>query len=633
MPINFKSNNLPIETLTAIAEQLQGAVESILNKKASDGLTANITSQSKRLLCRAQEWRSEAFFVIVVGPVKSGKSTFVNLLAHEKVSPTHFLECTVRPSIISRKADANGDSLITPFLTEGEPSIDHIDTIIDYIKGLEYADLNNVRTEESCVLNDKNLDMKVSYRTGLDLREKEKIALTAITTKGGEFLQDKIYLIDMPGFDGVMANLNASFYEAIVNRADLVVFVQSSNSAINKISEDFCTLIQKRNGLVPIFFIHNYFDSAYWQTEEARKRVTDGHIEKAKNFFDEQKLALNQENCYCINLGKVTDARNIEDNTCIIPEYDDMLKQEDERFRAIEQALHQKISSSQNKMRLQNCINRTIREAELLGELLRKRQVELALLKQQYDKLNSLFDKLIADMSPISVTSILDMTEKRPGLISQLQTLREGSSINIGRTDKFKTEIVRAKAIDLIDSYANTTTSYINSIFSPRNIQDIISQQSHTNIISAIPEDLQKYAGLFKSIHIEDLTFAVDYSSIYDVYDVTARIPKKPFMKKYRGGEIVDIMIGIEHKFFGLSSDQPVGFIPQQFFSSLKNKIEEWIGAVIRLYRDGYIAIIENERSKALQKVIPNMAGFSKESCQLADYIKGVEDILNRFNN
>lgn len=633
MPINFKSNNLPIETLKAIAEQLQGAVESILNKKASDGLTTNITSQSKRLLCRAREWRSEAFFVIVVGPVKSGKSTFVNLLAHEKVSPTHFLECTVRPSIISRKADADGDSLITPFLTEGEPSIEHVDTIIDYIKGLEYADLNNVRTEESCVLNDKNLDMKVSYRTGLDLREKEKIALTAITTKGGEFLQDNIYLIDMPGFDGVMANLNVSFYEAIVNRADLVVFVQSSNSAINKISEDFCTLIQKRNGLVPIFFIHNYFDSAYWQTEEARKRVTEGHIEKAKNFFDEQKLALNQENCYCINLGKVTDARIIEDNTCIIPEYDDMLKQEDERFRDIEHALHQKISSSQNKMRLQNCINRTIREAELLGELLRKRQAELALLKQQYDELYSLFDKLKADMSPISVTSILAMAEKRPGLVTQLQTLREGSSQNIGYTDKFRTQIVRTKARDLIDSYANTTMSYINSIFSPQNIQEKISQQSHTNIIAAIPEELQKYAGLFKSIHIDDLTFALDYSSIYDVYDVIARIPKKPFMKKYRGGEIIDIMIGIEHKFFGLSPDQPVGYIPQQFFSSLKNIIEEWIASVIKLYREGYIAIIENEKNKALQKVIPDMAGFSKESCQLEEYIKGIEDILDRFNN
>lgn len=36
----------------------------------------------------------------------------------------------------------------------------------------------------------------------------------------------------MPGFDGVQANLDKAFYEAIVNRADLVVFVQSSNSAI-----------------------------------------------------------------------------------------------------------------------------------------------------------------------------------------------------------------------------------------------------------------------------------------------------------------------------------------------------------------------------------------------------------------
>ena len=116
--------------------------------------------------------------MIVVGPVKSGKSTFVNLLANEKVSPTHFLECTVRPSIISRKSNESEDSQITPFLTEGDASIEHVDAIVDYIKGLPYADLSNVRKEAPCVLNDVNLD---KIHSALDLTGKNKIALTAIT--------------------------------------------------------------------------------------------------------------------------------------------------------------------------------------------------------------------------------------------------------------------------------------------------------------------------------------------------------------------------------------------------------------------------------------------------------------------
>ena len=56
----------------------------------------------QKLTNRASEFDGGSFLILVVGPVKSGKSTLVNLIAHAHVSPTHFLECTVRPSIISK---------------------------------------------------------------------------------------------------------------------------------------------------------------------------------------------------------------------------------------------------------------------------------------------------------------------------------------------------------------------------------------------------------------------------------------------------------------------------------------------------------------------------------------------------
>lgn len=82
--------------------------------------------------------------------------------------------------------------MITPFVTEGEPSMEHVDSIIYHIKGLEFADLNNVQIDTPCLLNEENLDKKVAYRVGIDLGENGKVALTSITTEGGEFLRENI---------------------------------------------------------------------------------------------------------------------------------------------------------------------------------------------------------------------------------------------------------------------------------------------------------------------------------------------------------------------------------------------------------------------------------------------------------
>ena len=67
------------------------------------GNSSVVISQLSKAENRSKEYENGTFIVLVVGPVKSGKSTLVNLIANAYVSPTHFLECTVRPSIISQR--------------------------------------------------------------------------------------------------------------------------------------------------------------------------------------------------------------------------------------------------------------------------------------------------------------------------------------------------------------------------------------------------------------------------------------------------------------------------------------------------------------------------------------------------
>ena len=68
---------------------------------SSDNSYRTILQSLKKLENRSREYKNPSFVVLVVGPVKAGKSTFVNLVANNYVSPTHFLECTIRPSIIT----------------------------------------------------------------------------------------------------------------------------------------------------------------------------------------------------------------------------------------------------------------------------------------------------------------------------------------------------------------------------------------------------------------------------------------------------------------------------------------------------------------------------------------------------
>ena len=89
-----------------------------------------VLHQLRKTENRAMEYVNGTFIVLVVGPVKSGKSTLVNLIAGAYVSPTHFLECTVKPSIISQKKEGE-DCKITVFTSKQEGSkVEKVDAII-----------------------------------------------------------------------------------------------------------------------------------------------------------------------------------------------------------------------------------------------------------------------------------------------------------------------------------------------------------------------------------------------------------------------------------------------------------------------------------------------------------------------
>lgn len=330
----------------------------------------------------------------------------------------------------------------------------------------------------------------------------------------------------------------------------------------------------------------------------------------------------------------MTDARDmafLADSTKCLSEYTDILKEEESRFEEMERTLHKKISASQSKMRLQNCINRTICESEILQELLQNRKSTLLTQKQEYDRINGQFEKLKSEIKPIQVASVFDFKDKHVDLVSKLQDIQKQFCSNIDHDKKYNTDSTREKARELIRMYKVSTEAFVQEIFDPRLLQKNIRLMYNTSFMSSIPAELKRYDSLFENILLEESSIEIDFSSIDGVYDVNTQI-EKWVVKTRRGAHVIECMTDIEHALFGLSPKNPCGFIPQQFFTVLQKNVIEWIRVIIQNYRNAYIEKVEIVKENALKNIISNFENHEKEIVQTEHLINSVKNILENLN-
>ena len=351
----------------------------------SDEKIIGIIPYLKRLANRSREYKHQSFVVLVVGPVKSGKSTFVNLVANEYVSPTHFLECTGRPSIISKGSSRE----ITIYHSKDTNNkAGQIEDIFDSLNGLidkaEIADVD-IKTVE---LNEKNIGEYV--KLDLNSNNVDETLITSITTNAnaGGLLQDNVLLIDMAGFDGAKVNMANTPYEKIVERADVIIFVQSSNSAISKVSSEFFSIINKHNGKAPICLIHNIFDSAYWRPDELKKNNADEHIKYAVSQLQSAyHLTIDESRAFNVNLGMVSDLRSNNNKY----NYTDVLKEAEREFLDVEKKIAD-FFSGRGIIRVQNCIERTKNKSKELSAYVGEIKVIYDNTLERYNSLSQKFD-------------------------------------------------------------------------------------------------------------------------------------------------------------------------------------------------------------------------------------------------
>lgn len=389
--------------LESISKQLETLTKEFSAALGNDEIKSNLI----RLYRRSKEYKNGSFIMLVVGPVKSGKSTLVNLLAHRYVSPTDKLECTIRPSIIS-SIESDEDCTIEVYTAKDDNRKEKdLDLIIDKLRGI-IADESEIRehlTKEVYPLNKDNIN---AYITPSYNRSDNSI-ITSITTTGSKLLKStdsgKIFIADMPGFDGNKVNLSNSLYDAISKRVDLILFVHSSVSAFNVTSNEYLEKLREYNGTVPVFLIHNIFDASFWKNKETRQNDV---VRQSRNEYEEIKgKGFNIEPDYvsCINLGMVTDYVNKDENC--LDSFMDELREEFLEFEAIEEKLYNKITTNIGKLRLERCLDRTAKLKTDLIALIAEHKTSLKQRKEDKD----LFEKFLASIDKTAGLSSSEIEE------------------------------------------------------------------------------------------------------------------------------------------------------------------------------------------------------------------------------
>lgn len=392
--------------LESISKQLETLTTEFSAVLGNDEIKSNLI----KLYRRSKEYKNGSFIMLVVGPVKSGKSTLVNLLAHRYVSPTDKLECTIRPSIISG-IDSEEECSIEVYTAKDENRKEKdLDLIIDKLRGIieDESEIREHLTKEVYPLNNDNINAYItpSYNKG------DNSIITSISTTGSKLLKSadsgKIFIADMPGFDGNRVNLSNSLYDAISKRVDLILFVHSSVSAFNVTSNEYLEKLREYNGTVPVFLIHNVFDANFWKNKETRLKDVE---RQSKNEYDEIKSkGFNIEPDYisCINLGMVTDYINKDENC--LPEFDEELKKEYDAFENIEEKLYNKITTNISKLRLDRCLDRTEKLKNDLIELIKSNKASLKRRKEDKDSFENAFASLdkITGLTSTEIEEIID---------------------------------------------------------------------------------------------------------------------------------------------------------------------------------------------------------------------------------
>lgn len=597
------------------AEAVQRELEALVRKYAAEGLKAEGRGAGepylalKKIASRAREYADRSFVVLVVGPVKSGKSTFVNLVADAFVSPTHYLECTVRPSIISC-TDNKADEIITSYRSEVPGmAVEQVDAIIDSLRGLvRPEDVPHV-VKQSWPLTEENIDEHVA----LDLSDMDKdgTLMTTIKTPGGKLLTDGVYLIDMPGFDGSRANLDSPLYRTIAARADLIVLVQSSNSAITKVSDDFFRLLKENNRNVPVCLLHNVFDAAHWRAEELKTEAVKEQMDYAVARIKEKGFNLDAKNAYVVNLGMVWDWRKNAYDTD-----KSELEGASEAFSKVEEEMYEVLISQRDSIRVRNVVGRTLQmiEDQMQHDSEKLEQMQAAV--EKYEEIKNAFEALKGRNVPVKADVNVDYLSIR-NEIAGIYTLSKRSL-----SGRYGFKEARRIVAGFIEDSAAAMGRKVNEALRYLDLQ--VNSEAVMLWKSDIADVLRR-SGVDEPLPTMTAFEVPPVSPELDMLYPDKIVPWNMF--RYGVGKMNEFLAHVYYFLVGKDDATDVGYISFMLPEVVEKAAEEHKDKLLERLEATYGRFIERKRKEALEKIIADPKSWKEDMESLKELIKDLDKV------
>lgn len=581
--------------MTRQAEALQQELEALSQKHASVKGIGEVYASLRKIAGRAKEYADRSFVILVAGPVKSGKSTFVNLVANAFVSPTHFLECTVRPSIISSTDDPQKE-LITAYRSKvPEKSVEQVDAIIDSLRGLiKPEEVPEVMTE-SWPLTEQNIDEHVA----LDLSDMDKdgTLMTTIKTPGGKLLTNGVYLIDMPGFDGSRANLDSPLYKTIAARADLIILVQSSNSAITKVSDDFFRLLKENNRNVPVCLLHNVFDAAHWRDEDIKTAAVKEQLEYAVARIKEKGFNLDAKNAYVVNLGMVWDWRRKAYSS---DEND--LAGASEAFGKVEEEMYEVLISQRDSIRVRNVVGRTLQQIEELMARNEARLSQMDAVTARCEEIKKAFDALKGRAVPVKDDVNVDYFAMR-NEITGIYTLAK-RSLSGRYSTKETREIVARFIADCAKAMGKKVNEALRFLDSQVNGEAVMLWKSDI-------ADVLRRSGVDEPLPTMSMNDFPPMEPELDMLYPDKIVPWNLF--RYSVNKVNEFLAHVYYFLVGKDDATDVGYISFMLPEVVEKEAKEHKDKVLERIEGTYGRFVERKRREALAKLIADPKEWKAE--------------------
>ena len=582
-----------------------------------EGLTAKcppeLLSRLNTVVSRAREHSDRSFVILVAGPVKSGKSTFVNLVANAFVSPTHFLECTVRPSIISA---SESEHVITVYKSENKTRVvEQVDAIIDHLRGqISYDAIPEVNRQE-WPLTPANIDEHVA----LDISDVEGdgTLMTTIKTPGGKLLTSGVYMIDMPGFDGSKANLDSPLYRTIASRADLIILVQSSNSAVTKVSDEFFALLRENNRNVPVCLLHNVFDAAFWRGDEQKKAAVAEQMEYAVARIKEMGFNLDARNAYAVNLGMVWDWRDRQ-----YVSDPQILQKAVEVFAHVEQEMYDVLLTQRDSIRIRTVIGRTLQQMEQLMDIVGH---DLAVKRQQLEKYTAIkgeFDALKGRRISLRTEANVDWLSLR-NEITGLYSLTKKSL-----SGKYKTREARELLSKFIADCSKAISRKMNEAL--KYVDTQVNGEEMTLYKSAIADVLRR-SGADEPLPQIVLTGFPPVHPDLSPLDVEKIVRWNPF-----GYGVTKVNAFLAHVYYylvGREDSAEVGYISFVLPETLKAEAQEHVDMLHDRISDAYGTFVARKSKEALGAILSDPLRTAAEIKELEALLADLRRIYSSTEN